>query len=69
MHMSNDQKRVLTGVLRRYGIDRTPENLMESLRRTIENDHENLRQEGIDYPEVDIVRIWQTVLGTGIPPG
>ncbi len=63
--MSNDQKRVLTGVLRRYGIDRTPENLMESLRRAIENDHDRLRQEGIDYPEVDIVRVWQRILGRG----
>ena len=63
--MRNDQKRVLTGVLRRYGIDRTPENLMDALRRAIENDHDRLRQEGIDYPEVDIVRIWKTVLGTG----
>lgn len=63
--MSNDQKRMLAGVLERYGIDRTPENLMDALRRTIEDDHDSLRQKGIDFPEVDIVRIWKTVLGTG----
>ena len=61
--LSHEQKRMLAGVLRRHGIDRTPENLIDSLKRTIENDHENLRQEGIDYPEVDIVRAWETVLG------
>jgi putative hydrolase of the HAD superfamily len=67
--MNHDQKRMLAGVLRRYGLDRTPENLMNSLRRTIENEHDSLRQEGIDYPEVDIVRVWQRVLGTGDTAG
>lgn len=62
--VSHNQKRVLTGVLRRYGIAGTPENLMDSLRRAIENDHDSRRQKGIDHPEVDIVRIWQNVLGT-----
>ena len=63
--MGSDRQRVLTGLLRRYGIERTPEELMDAMRRAIENDHDRLRQEGIDYPEVDIVRVWQTVLGTG----
>ena len=62
--VSRNQKRVLTGVLRRYGIAGTPENLMDSLRRAIENDHDSRRQKGIDHPEVDIVRIWQNILCT-----
>ena len=61
--LSHEQKRVLAGVLRRHGIAGTPENIIDSLKRAIENDHENLRQAGIDYPEVDIVRVWETVLG------
>jgi putative hydrolase of the HAD superfamily len=52
-------------ILQRYGIDKTPESLTDSLRRTIENDHRRRKGEGIDYPEVDIVRVWETVLGTG----
>ena len=63
--MRNERKRVLTGVLQRHGIDRTPESLMNALRRSTENVHERLRQEGIDYPEIDIVRIWHSLLGTG----
>ena len=63
--VGHNRKRMLAGVLERYGIDVSPEYLMDSLRRTIENDHDSLRQEGIDFPEVDIVRVWQTVLGTG----
>jgi len=60
--VSHNRKRVLAGVLRRYGIAGTPENLMDSLRQAIENNHDRRRQEGIDHPEVDIVRIWQRVL-------
>jgi len=63
--LRNDRKQVFTGVLQRHGIDRTPENLMAALQQTIENAHESLRREGADYPEIDIVRIWQTLLGMG----
>jgi len=62
--VSHNRKRVLAGLLRRYGITGTPEGLMDSLRRAIENDHDRHRQEGVDHPEVDIVRIWQRVLCT-----
>jgi len=62
--VSHNRKRVLAGVLRRYGITRTPEDLMDSLRQAIENEHDSRRQEGIAHPEVDIVRIWQKVLCT-----
>jgi putative hydrolase of the HAD superfamily len=62
--MSKDQKRALTGVLRRHGIDMTPENIVDSLHQAIETVHENLRRKGTDYPEIDIVRIWQNLLGT-----
>ena len=63
--MRNDQKRSLTAVLKRYNIHRTPQGLVESLNQTIESEHESLRQKGIDSPEVDIVQVWKTVLGTG----
>jgi putative hydrolase of the HAD superfamily len=62
--VNHNQKRLLAGVIRRYGIDRTPQNLMDSLRRAIENNHDDLRQEGNNHPEVDIVRIWQRLLCT-----
>ena len=61
--ISNDKKRVLAGVLHGYGIDQTPESLMDALHWAIANDHQQLRQEGIAYPEVDMVQIWQRVLG------
>jgi putative hydrolase of the HAD superfamily len=61
--LSYNRARVLAGVLRRHGVDSTPEKVIASLSRTIEHEHEKLRQEGIDYPEVDIVRVWETMLG------
>ena len=61
---NHHRERALAGVLGRYGIGRTSESLAESLHRTIETNHDLLRREGIDYPEVDIVRIWQVVLGS-----
>ena len=62
LDLNRDRKRLLIHVLRRYGIHRTPEDLMDSLRRSIQDRHESLRQEGIDYPEVDIVLVWKAIL-------
>jgi putative hydrolase of the HAD superfamily len=55
----------LQDVLQRYHIDRTPDGLSEALHRTIEQEHAEARRRGIDFPEVDIVRVWQTLLGIG----
>ena len=65
--ISNDQKRVLAGVLHDFGIDQTPDSLMDALCREIEKDHQHIRQVGIDCPEVDIIQIWQRILGVDEP--
>ena len=51
------------GLLKRYAIAWTPQRLVDTLNRSIENAHRIERQRGIDFPEVDILRIWQQVLG------
>ncbi len=53
----------LHGLLKRFGIDRTPQSLLGALDLAIENAHHIRQQQGIDYPEIDIVRVWQRVLG------
>ncbi len=53
----------LQDLLRRYGIHRTPDRLAEALNLAIARSHAASRQLGIDYPEVDIVEVWQQVLG------
>ena len=55
----------LQELLRRYRIDRTPDGLSAVLHRAIEQEHAKARRRGIDFPEVDIVRVWQTLLGLG----
>ena len=53
----------LHGLLRRYGIDQPPDRLADRLQGAIEQAHTTSRRQGIDHPEVDIVQVWQQVLG------
>ena len=53
----------LQDLLQRYHIDRTPDGLSAALHGAIEQEHAEARRRGIDFPEVDIVRVWQAVLG------
>jgi putative hydrolase of the HAD superfamily len=53
----------LQGLLDRYDIGHTPQSLKDALDRAIEKTHLIRWRQGIDSPEVDIVRIWQQVLG------
>ena len=55
----------LQDLLQRHHIDRTPDGLSAALHRAIEQEHAKARQRGIDFPEVDIVRVWQRLLGIG----
>ena len=50
-------------LLQRYDIVRTPNRLAVTLHSAIEQSHAIARQQGIDCPEVDIVQVWQQVLG------
>jgi len=47
----------LRDLLRRCHIDRTPDGLSTALHRAIEQEHAKARRQGIDFPEVDIVRV------------
>jgi putative hydrolase of the HAD superfamily len=53
----------LSSLLRRYRIERTADQLASALRQAIAREHADARRKGIEAPEVDIVRIWQAVLG------
>lgn len=53
----------LQDLLHRYGIHRTPNRLAEALNLAIAQSHSTSRQLGIDHPEVDVVQVWQQVLG------
>ena len=52
----------LETLLADYGLDEQPQRILDKLLHAIEKEHKKLKKSGIDYPEVDIVRIWQHVL-------
>lgn len=52
----------LETLLKRYSRYLPPEELNKRLIKRIKAEHQRLRADGIDYPEVQIDRIWQAVL-------
>ena len=53
----------LPELLKSYEIEHPPQKLQSMLREAIESDHCSQREKGVDFPEVDIVRIWRTISG------
>ncbi len=65
--VGNDAKtpfRSLAVLLNQYSVPGQPEDLCRSLRKEIVATHERMKKQGVDYPEVEIDRVWQAVLGT-----
>ena len=61
---SDTSFRLLAVLLDQYSVHRKPEDLCRSLREEIVATHERMRKDGVDYPEVEIDRVWQAVLET-----
>jgi len=53
----------LDQLVRKYDVGKAPQALIAELRDAIERNHRCLKDSGIDYPEIQIDRIWQQVLG------
>jgi len=51
-------------LLANYEIDKTPRALLNELHRAIEARHAELHDQGVEFPEVKIDRIWRQVLQT-----
>jgi len=54
--------KVLDALSQKYRIAQPSAGLLENFYRTIESAHRNLKAEGIDFPEIEIDRIWMTIL-------
>ncbi len=52
----------LAALLKDYGLSRRPAEVRQALAAEITAVHDRLREKGVDYPEVEIDRVWQTVL-------
>jgi len=59
---SPDRMSKINELLKRYGLDKNPQTLLDEFHGAIEIRHAELRNQGIDFPEVRIDRIWQQVL-------
>ncbi len=52
----------IADILKKYGINRDPIKVYNSFLEEIEKEHRAKREQGIDYPEVEIDNIWKKVL-------
>ena len=52
----------LQSLLNRFHFDLSPEELLAAYYRSIEAVHHASKSKGIEYPEVDIIRVWNEVL-------
>lgn len=59
----HENQGAIRDVLRRFEIIKKPEQVRKALRDAITREHARLLKAGIDYPEVDILRIWRSILG------
>jgi len=59
---TSPQARGLQGLLQKFDIRKTPQDLIADLVRAIEGEHRRLIADGIDYPEIRIDQIWKKIL-------
>jgi putative hydrolase of the HAD superfamily len=58
------QTEKLEKLLQQFGIKKDSQSVLNRFYAAIENRHELLKEQGIDFPEVEIDRIWMRVLET-----
>ncbi len=60
---SGQNRSKLDDLLRKYSLEKTPRTLLNEYFNEIEQRKDKLRNQGIDYPEVDIENVWKNVTG------
>jgi putative hydrolase of the HAD superfamily len=53
----------LTGLLEKYHIPGSGKDFRDMLFEHIRKEHDRIKKSGIEFPEVNIVRIWESVIG------
>lgn len=56
------QTEKLEKLLQKFGINKEPQTVLKSFFAAIEDQHELLREKGVDFPEVEIDQVWMRVL-------
>jgi len=49
-------------LLHKFGISKNPQTILKVLFNAIEKKHQELKKQGIDFPEVEIDKIWMQIL-------
>lgn len=62
LQTDNSKSEKLLKLLNNFNLETTPESLTDSLTIEIKRIHSQKKNEGIDYPEVDIVEVWGHIL-------
>jgi putative hydrolase of the HAD superfamily len=60
---SSSPSQKLEQLVHKYGVGKPPQALVAELHDAIELKHHRLKDNGIDYPEIEIDEIWQQILG------
>lgn len=61
------QQQTVNQLLKDYGIPQNADEIKNRLFAAIEQEHTRLKQNGVDYPEVEIDRIWMKILEISNP--
>jgi len=60
---SSSPNQKLEHLVHQYDVGKTPQALVAELHDVIESKHRRLKDNDIDYPEIEIDQIWQQILG------
>jgi putative hydrolase of the HAD superfamily len=54
--------RKLEHLVHKYGVDIAPQALVREFYDVVEQTHRRLKKDGIDYPEIEVDKLWQQIL-------
>ena len=66
-YKNHENQGAIRELLRRFKIGKTVRQVQTALVDAIKGEHARLIEKGIDYPEIDILRIWRRMLGWDDP--
>lgn len=59
-----DSRRAIVSLAEDFNMPTSPEKLLKAYAGAVENEHLKMKNQGIDFPEVQIDHIWRRILGT-----
>ncbi len=60
---ARESGKLLSALATEYGSTLSPQKLLKAFIRGVENEHQKLKNQGMDYPEVQVDKIWKKIIG------